>query len=48
MFKVFFSGFVGDATQVNSASGERRKEPSPVPDMARDRKNMEIPILYHT
>lgn len=27
-----------------SASGERRKESSPVPDVARDRKNMETPI----
>ena len=30
----------------NSASGESRKEPSPVPDMAGDGKNMEIPIRY--
>ena len=28
----------------NSASGERRKEPSPIPDMAGARKNMEIPV----
>ena len=28
----------------NSASGERRKGPSPILDMAGDRKSMEIPI----
>ena len=28
----------------DSATGERRKEPSPVPDMTGDRKNMAIPI----
>ena len=41
-------GLIGERTGPNatSASGEGRKEPSSIPDMARDRKNMEIPIRY--
>ena len=36
----------GRAPTPNSASGDRRKEPSPIPDMAGDRKDMEMLIRY--
>ena len=41
-------GVPGERTgpNANSASAQRRKEPSPVPDMVGGRKNMEIPIQY--
>ena len=36
------------ASEPNAASGGHPKTPAPVPDMAEDRKNMDIPLRYST